>query len=299
MIIKKNYWSIARRLTTAQLQKEKDGGYYLDEADLFNVNIGNRGNSFFLGYYSKEGLDLVFDKYDVYHDLRKKGFAKPFLDLDTSDAFVHKLAIYDAKKSPDHLLMEVVLRRQLTPIDMPFYSPLNGQKYETLAIEWMCLQNPRKKFSKERPRLPGQAYPGLGLASKAVELLMITAWRLNLAGLLNTPQHYHNAVLYSRIFYYIEPQYQAMLKAMQRDLKRFPLYMIAWAIEWGAVRHVDSGKILQWPAVKQMVPLNAKLKELFTSKGYRSFVREEAKNYHFELDENKYKLMKEKHKEKL
>ena len=161
----------------------------------------------------------------------------------------------------------------------------------------MCLQNPYESFSKDRPRLPGQVYPGLGMASKSVELLMITAWRLNLAGLLNTPQHYHNAVLYSRIFYYIEPQYQAMLKAMQRDLKRFPLYKIAWAVEWGAVRHADSGETLQWPAAKQIVPLNDQLKELFSSKVYRSFVRAEAKNYHFELDENKYKSMKEKHKE--
>ena len=88
---------------------------------------------------------------------------------------------------------------------MPFDTEYNGKSYETIAIEWMSLQNPYGEFTKDRPQLPGQQKPGLGVASKAVELLIIMAWRLNLSGLLNTPDHYHNAYLYSRIFYYLNP----------------------------------------------------------------------------------------------
>jgi len=37
----------------------------LSEDDLFNVNIGNRGENLFLGYYSVKGLELILEKYKI------------------------------------------------------------------------------------------------------------------------------------------------------------------------------------------------------------------------------------------
>jgi len=285
LIIKKRYWNIAKRLSTVQLQKESSDQPDFSESDLFNINIGQRGNSFFLGYYSYEGLKLVFEKYGIMRELAEKGFTNVILKVDTSDPYIHKLTLYDRFKKPDKVLVEVVLRRQMIEIQMPFKTPLNGRKYEVLSIEWMEMQNPNGSFTKERPRLPGQHFPGLGMASKAIELLMVTAWRLNLAGLLNTPQNYHNAYLYSRIFFYINPEDQARLKAMKRDLGHWELARVAWAIERGEVHDAISGQILQWPASKQIVPLNTELKALFNSRIYRKFVRERAKSFKFEFIE--------------
>ena len=288
MIIKKKYWNIAKRLTTAQLQKESDADLLFDESDLFNVNIGRRGNNLFLGFYSREGLRLAFEKYSVFGTLRDLGFTDLLFLVNTDDPYLHKLSIYDGVQDPEHLLIEVVLKRELVTINMPFETEINGTTYETLAIEWLCMQNPRKSFSETRPQLPAQAYPGLGMASKAVELLMITAWRLNLSGVVNTPQHYHNAYLYSRIFFYLNPEYEAMLIAMKRDMEGHPLNVVAWAIEWGAVVEKNSGKPLTWPAGKQIVPLNERLKDFFNSRTYRHYVKEKSRDYAFELDMEKY-----------
>ena len=175
---------------------------------------------------------------------------------------------------------------------MPFEHELNGKKFETLSIEWMAMQNPKKQFSKQRPRLPGQQYPGLGLASKAIELLMILAWRLKLCGLLNSPENYHNAYLYSRIFFYLNPENQARLLALKRDTQKYPLADVAWALEWGLIKDLNSAKPLQWPAGKQIVPLNGELKSLFNSRLYRQYVKEHLKNFRYELDYKKYKERK-------
>ncbi len=263
MIVPKKYWQIAKRLTTAQLQKETIDDRIINETDLFNLDIGRRGRNFFLGFYSLEGLKLAFEKYDVLKALKEKGFTDIIYDLDTSDPYVHRLTLFNEKKTKNDILIELVLKKYNVIIDMPFSTQLNGKCFETVAIEWMCLQNPYSDFTKKRPRLPGQRFPGLGLASKSVELLMIMSWRLNLAGLVNTPDHYHNAYLYSKIFYYLDPELQARLLAIARDLKGQSLDKIAWAIEWDAVNDLNTGKPLKWLAGKQIVPFNKELKKLF------------------------------------
>lgn len=293
MNIPKKYWHIAKRLNSVQLQKQSNDDHIIAETDLFNINIGRRGHNFFLGYYSMEGIKLAFEKYDVLKKLEEKGFTDLVYELDTNDPYVHRLLIFNKKKSKKNMLIELVLKKYNVVIEMPFDTKYNGKSYETIAIEWMCLQNPFTEFTKERPQLPGQQYPGLGVASKAVELLMIMAWRLNLCGLVNTPDHYHNACLYSKIFYYLNPDYQARLLAIMRDFKKYPLDMIAWAVEWGAVKDLNIKKPMKWPVGKQIVPLHPDLKDLFNSKEYQYAVNQKMKKYRFKLDIEKYKKFKE------
>lgn len=288
MKITKKYWQIAKRLTTAQLQKEDQESGILSESDLFYLDIGKRRRNCFLGYYSLKGLKLVFEKYGVIDDLKKLGFDKIIYDLDTNDPYLHRLTLYNQRQTPHDMLVEIKLKKENITIDMPFQTVLNGKSFETLAIEWMSMQNPYAQFTKKRPQLPGQKHPGLGLASKAVELLMIMCWRLNLAGLINTPDHYHNAFMYSRIFFYLNPLYQAKLLALARDLKRYPLDMIAWAIEWGLVYDQVQNQPLEWFVGKQIVPFNDKLKELFNSKEYKDYVRENMSRFKYRLDKKKY-----------
>ncbi len=291
--VQKKYWNIAKRLTTAELQKSDSRSDYLLEEDLFNVNIGKRGNELFLGFYSKQGLNLVFEKYGIFNTLKNIGFKSPLLDIDTSDAYVHKLTIHDKSKKPENLLAEIVLKKEIITIDMPFKTSLNGRQFEVLAIEWMSMQNPKKLFSADRPQLPGQQYPGLGIASKAIELLIIISWRLKLSGLLNTPDHYHNAYLYSRIFFYLDPGFQARLKALHRDMAGHSLDEAAWALEWGAVKDLNTNQPLKWTPGKEIVPLNSDIKKLFNSFTYRLLVKKMSKNFKYELDMEKYREFKE------
>lgn len=295
--VPKKYWYIAKRLTTAQLQKDDYAQDYLNEADLFNINIGKRGHSFFLGYYSKEGLRIALEKYGITKIVNDKGFKDLIFEIDTNDPYIHRLTVFYQRQNPDHKLMEIVLKKETVNIDLPFSCKLNGRRYETIAIEWMALQNPLGSFTEERPRLPGQQYPGLGMASKIVELLIIAAWRLNLAGLLNTPERYHNAFLYSRIFYYINPLDQARFMAMARDMKKYPLHKVAWAMEWNAIQDLISGEPAKWFIAKQIIPLDKELKKLFNSADYKKIVNEKLKEYKFHLDEKTYLEFFEKKKE--
>src|SRR4029078_3473466 len=70
--------------------------------------------------------------------------------------------------------------------------------FELLSVDWLLLQNPREPFREQRPKLPGQLHPGLGLFEELVALLVVACERVGLAGILVTPSQFHLAVQWHR-----------------------------------------------------------------------------------------------------
>jgi len=288
------YWHIAKRLQTEQLQKPDISQIDFSEKNLFHLDIGKRGSTFFLGFYSKEGLKIAFEKYGVYKKLEKKGFKEIITDIDTSDPYKHKIALYYKEKNKKNLLVELVVRKQYFSVHMPFDCHINNKSFLALAIDWLLIQNITGSFTEKRPRLPGQHYPGLGFSHLVLDLLLITCWRLNLAGVLNVPEHYHNAYIYSKAFYYLDPNLQAMYLSLKKCFKNFPLDKISWGIDWGCVIDLNCNKPFQWPIAKQVVPLEKELKGVFQGLSYRRYVKQHIKEYKYEFDEAKYLQCKNK-----
>jgi hypothetical protein len=288
MKLSKKYFWIANRLQTEKLQALDDLHINLSERDLYNLNIGNRGDSLFLGYYSEGGIKLALSKYGALKKLSKKGFKNVIMNIDTSDPYRHRLVFYDGDKKHDKMIVELVVRKNYFPINMPFQSELEGKSYLGLVIDWLCVQDIYAEFSEKKPQLPGQHYPGLGLSSIIVELLMIVCWRLNLAALINVPEHYHNAFWYSKIFVYIDPDIQAKFMALKAKFKRYPIDKISWGIEGGCLIDCNTNKPLEWKISQQILPLDKELKSVFLGKEYNHYVKQKMKEYNFTFDEERY-----------
>jgi len=293
MIISDKYWRIARSLYKKRIKQSSFGNLDLSDTDLFNLDIGKRGGEFFLGFFSKEGVKLALEKYGLYAELRNRGFNNVITNVDTTDPFKHKILIFNEKKSQANLLMELVLRKSFFKLDLPYANKHNGKCFQCLTIDWLSMQNPKGEFTPRRPRLPGQKYPGLGMSAKVVELLMIVCWRLGLAAIVNIPEHYHNAYLYSKIFYYLNPDIEAQFCALKQTCKNYPLHKISWGIDWGCITDLNSSLPLKWFVSIQIIPLEKELKEIIFSKKYKNYVKNKSKEFRFEFDENKYNRIRE------
>ncbi len=287
-IIPKKSWLTAKRLSVSKLQKKSGDAPYALEENLFSRDIGKRGSDYFLGFYSEAGIETALNKYGILKALKEKGFKDVVFKIDTIDPYIHRFILYDKKVDLKNQIVDVVLRKDILKVDFPFDCEANGKKFEMLVIEWMLMQNPYKSFTKNRPRLPGQKFPGLGLSRQSVEILAIIAWRLKLAGVINIPEYLHNAIIYSKVFYYINPDIQAVLEAVKRDLNAFSLSTIAWAYEYRVIRNVKTHKALEWQAARQILPMDAVLKKALFSKNYKNYVMEKAKEYKFYIDVEEY-----------
>lgn len=257
--------------------------FNLAEEDLFNLNIGHRGNNLFLGYYSLTGLEIAMEKYKVTQKLARKGFNNIKLHIDTSDPYKHSMMLNNHEDDKIENLVEFVVKRDFIDVKMPFKSDLNNRKYEVLIVEWLKMQNPRAKFARQKPQLPGQEFPGLGIGSDALELLVFAARRLGMKGIVNIPDHYHNAFFYSRIFHFENPEDQARLMAIIRDTKGKTISEVAWAIENEKLLDKKSNKPFKWEIAKQILPLEKKWRKIYTSWSYKSMVFKRQRNYKFKL----------------
>ena len=115
-----------------------------------------------------------------------------------------------------------------------------------LYVHWLALRNPRARFSDERPRLPGQDVPGLGLAKEMAELLMRMAMRLGLEGIGFRPASYHLAFQGREVLRFVDPARQGRFEALVRDLAGLPLLDATRAVMEGRV--LINGKPYQWEA---------------------------------------------------
>ena len=285
--IRKKTQLISKTLTTHQLTQLRENDVNLELDNFISRDPESRGTQFFLGFYSKPGVELALEKYGVFSDLKKRGFQNPKLEINSTDPFRQRLCIHNKAGGKSDLLVEVILKRKHFTTRTRFPSKVNGRNYEFLCVEWLSMQDPRVEFTAERPRLPGQEYPGLKAGRFAFELLTLTCKRLRLAGILNIPEYFHNAQIYSKTFHFLKPEFEGKRRAIERDLmKRNSLANISWAIDLHCVNEND--KPFRWFISELMMPLDRDLREYFSSAEYRDRVSDALGTNRYSLDQDRW-----------
>ncbi len=218
--LSRRFHGIFAELSTEQLGETDFTAADLEEA--LGLDRNRRGQRLFLGYYTAAGLEHAFHRYGLLQHLRRLGYASFRVALDR-DGTGERLRIFGESGGIEHLLIELVLeRRRVQGADM-------------LYVHWMSLRHPRAQFSPLRPRLPGQEVPGLGLARELGELLAAMARRLDLAGVVFRPAHFHTAFTARHHFAFVDATRQGRFEALVRDLAPLPLLAATETVSEGRV----------------------------------------------------------------
>jgi acetoin utilization deacetylase AcuC-like enzyme len=185
------------------------------------LGIATARRRLLLGFYSAEGLEHALERYGILGELRRMGYG-PFR-VEVQDEGVGQSARLLDVPGGQALIETVFERREVAGAQM-------------LYVHWLALRNPRARFSDERPQLPGQDVPGLGLAREMAELLSRMAARLGLEGVAFRPSPYHLAFRGREVMRFVDPARQGRFEALVDLLKDVPLAAATRAVAEGRIR---------------------------------------------------------------
>ncbi|HXU45903.1 MAG TPA: hypothetical protein VN783_10275, partial [Thermoanaerobaculia bacterium] len=213
----------------------------------------------FLGYYSRSGLEIALERAGLLERLRARGFDHPSIELDVGGAGGDVARLFGDPHRRE-LLMEIkagIDRRSLP-----------GEA--VLKLEWLLLQDPRGGFSPERPGLPGQQHPGLGLLSEVMALLVAACDRLGLAGLTFVPSYFHLAAKGRRLLRFLEPEDEGLFRSLEAVLARLPLAEATRLVAEGHLRDTRTGQPFAWRPMTMILPVSETLAARFEDPDYEA-----------------------------
>jgi hypothetical protein len=222
----------------------------------------------FLGRFAAAGLRQELADAGILDGLARRGYRD--VDIRTSLAEgEHQLKIFAAGGTVP--LVDLRLAEASSLLREPLLLRLGLEVLSFLSMHWLSLQDPRVSFSPDRPRLPGQDHPGLGLLKLFYLRLIRWAEDWGKDGLVNFPDYYHNAVFYSPVFRFISPARQGRFEALQAALAPLGVAGASWAVAEGRVREEAGGVSTPypWEPGEMVAPIAPDLRHYLQSEAYR------------------------------
>ncbi len=237
-------------------------------------------STLFLGRLDPESLRRELDEAGVLAGLAVRGYER--VAIRTSiESKEHRLRILPAGGST--ALVDLRLSEASTLFKEPRLGRLGLEVLSFLTMNWLTLQDPDRPFPPERPRLPGQDHPGLGLSRALYTRLLLWAEDWGKDGLLNFPEYYHNAAIYTPAFRFISPAREGRFLALRRDLAPRSLSEASWAVHDGRVLEDPDSRVLVWQAAEMVAPVSPDVRRYLEAADYRRATEEAAARLRFRV----------------
>lgn len=226
------------------------------------------------GRYDTEAVAGMFEEAGVLQAVRSRGFRHPTLTLGGIESPLTHVQLHAAKEGSVHLLFDGCLTEATADTSaFGVDAPRSHRPASVIVIFWAREQDPTAHFAADRPRLPLQDHPGLGVLKRVFRVGARIAIEMKKDGLAAYPKFPHDAIIFfrSRLFLFLHGEEQGKLEAMWRDLGHLGLRDFSLAISSGAARD-DDGCEVRWQPGLQMHPLSDVLREHFHSEAYAAAV---------------------------
>ena len=241
----------------------------------------------FLRNFTADDLYAVMKRVKLIDHLEAMGFESLKVEIDVDDSFVHYLKLYYKSVDPDLILLDLRLSESRFVPDKKFFEDQSQHVYDMIVIEWLSAQNPLHKFNGNKPQLPGQKKPGLGILNFCFEMMYIVAREIIKDGFLDIPDHMHGAIMYSKKFKFFNPTHEGILRAIMRDLSGYSLADISWGILTKTIIEEYKNLPQEYAPSEQVFYVSDRMRDYFHSKKYLSVYNKyyKRKHYHFDYEE--------------
>jgi hypothetical protein len=236
--------------------------------------------------YDPPALGRLFEEAGVLEALRAKGFGGFEVAIADTGVVVPHVLLRAHKAGQPYLLLDACLRRiALAERDASASGLTVTGPLDLLLVHWVRAEDPTAAFAHERPPLPLQTHPGLGVLRRAFRVAMHIAADLGTDGVASRPKFFHDAVIFhrSRLFLFLDGREQGRFEALRRDLSALSLQQATLAVAGWCVRG-EGDRVLRWNPGYQIFPVSERLTAHFHSPRYAADVAEARHTSHFRVD---------------
>lgn len=269
------------------IKKLEELTFNLSGDEILSSLVEKSGSCLFLGRYTLFEVKTILAKKNFFKEAKRRELWPLEFYLDSSEYPKQRLQIFWEKNEPERLIVDLKIKEGPFPSRESYRLDPSLNKGTFLHLEWLTLQNPRLNFNEKRPALPGQVRPGLGLGKKVVDLFAYLGRLISCDGLLAFPAYFHNALLFSRFFRFVNPAKEGEILAIRTSLTSIPFKQLAWIVYLNCLR-VD-GRIYEWRAEEQVYPLSNEIRNYFANRQYRKAVYKASQNRLIEVDWKTFK----------
>lgn len=251
------------------------------DEDLTATLVRHEGTPLLFGRYTAEQVMDDMEESGLLEGLRQRGYAAFRPELAGPTVFSDSFRLFARHREVDgeQLLMDVRTHRGVLAGECP----VSGRNFRIHALvwDWIELQDPLAKF--DRPPLPGQAHPGLGMFHEATDLMRRQVGGMDIDAVVAVPEYFHNAWLYSREFRFFDPEREGRFRAMVRDLLDGNLAEASRALDEGRV--LEGDQVVKWVPSEQVLPLRDWLRDYFREPAYETACAEAQAAHRYRLAE--------------
>jgi hypothetical protein len=239
----------------------------------------------FLNIFSDSDMYNLFQKAGLIERLTRLGFRRLLIDIERTNEQVFSLRLYHERIHHGSMLMDFRLsEKRYNPGEEIIALCPQCRQANFIVLEWLSMSDPKGKFTSRRPQLPGQKAPGLGALGNLFDAMLLIGEEMRRDGFLEVPDHYHNAVFYSKKFRFIDPAREGMMLALARDTKMHSLADVSWGLVTGTVMERATGSPVVYTPSEQVFPMSQAMRSYFDSPQYRDLVRRAADAKRYLLD---------------
>jgi hypothetical protein len=218
----------------------------------------------FLGRLDAAALQRELEEAGLLPGLLARGHKRPSLRT-SIEGGEHRLRLVGAARGQP--LLDLRAAEAAFLFKDPPRLRLGLEVFSFLTVSAVMLQDPGAPFPPERPRLPGQEHPGLGLLGTLLDRLWTWAEDWGKDGLLVCPPYFHAAVMLAPRLRFVAAARQGRFEALRRDAGPLSLAEASWAVQEGRVTD-EAGRPLAWESAEMVTAAAPDLRDYLDSDDY-------------------------------
>ncbi|MDF3820608.1 hypothetical protein P3G55_11890 [Leptospira sp. 96542] len=217
--------------------KKKDQNDWLNLDELSLVDVSRELNTSLnmepklFNRFRREEVETLLRSSGLLYAVEVRGFPNSIIEIEILNDYDNRVYI---KTSNDKILVHMRLKVS------QFQLKGDDEQFPMIYIDWLLTQNLNFEPGGLKKELYfGQEYPGLNVLNEFTEFIRLLSKTLGTSGAFNVPEYFHDAVLFSRKFRFIDPEKEAVFRALIKNFRGINLRNLSSKIHKNEVCYED------------------------------------------------------------